>query len=88
VKQLKNMKMTTIKTFEAGNIYEMRFIGDSDLRPKFICVKRTATTVTFERFQNPKESIKRKIKVYDNAEFIVDGNYSFAPVISADRIVG
>lgn len=80
--------MTTIKTFEAGNIYEMRFIGDSDLRVKFICVKRTATSVTFERFQKPSEVIKRKIKVWDGSEYIVDGSYSMAPSIYAKNIVG
>jgi hypothetical protein len=81
--------MTTETTkFETGNIYEMSFIGDSDLRPKFICVAITKTTATFERFQNPSESIKRKIKVYNNVEYIVDGNYSMAPSIRANRIVG
>ncbi len=80
--------MTTVNQFETGNIYEMRFIGDSDLRPKYICVKRTATKVTFERFQNPGDSITRKIKVWDNNEFIVDGSYSMAPSINAKNLVG
>jgi hypothetical protein len=82
------MTMTTIKTFEAGNIYEMRFIGDSDLRVKYICVKRTATSVTFERFQKPGDVVKRKIKVWDGSEYIVDGSYSMAPSIYAKNIVG
>jgi hypothetical protein len=79
---------TAITQFETGNIYEMSFIGDSDLRPKFICVKRTEKSVTFERFQKPSDKITRRIKVYDNCEFIVDGNYSMAPVINASRLVG
>ena len=79
---------TEMTKFEIGNIYEMSFIGDSDLRPKFICVAITKTTATFERFKNPSESIKRKIKVYDNVEYIIDGNYSMAPIIKASRVVG
>jgi hypothetical protein len=73
--------------FETGNIYQMRFIGDSQLRPEFICVKRTAKTVTFEKFQGT-ERINRRIKVYNGVEYIVDGNYSMAPSIKADKIVG
>jgi len=80
--------MTTITTFETGNIYEMRFIGDSDLKVKFICVKRTAKSVTFERFQNPNDSITRRVKVWDGAEYVLEGNYSMAPIIKASNLVG
>ena len=73
--------------FETGNIYEMRFIGDSELRPEYICVKRTAKTVTFEEFGRTT-SITRRIKTYNDVEYIVDGNYSMAPSIKADKIVG
>ena len=73
--------------FEVGNIYSMSFIGDSELKPQFICVKRTAKTVTFERFQQT-ESISRRIKVHNNVEYILDGSYSMAPSIHADRVVG
>jgi hypothetical protein len=78
--------MTTTK-FETGNIYEMRFITDSDLSVKYICVKRTEKTVTFERFMNPSDTISKKVKVYNNEEYIVTGNYSMAPSIKASRIV-
>lgn len=77
---------TTTTQFETGNVYEMTFIGDSNLRPEFICVKRTPKTVTFERFKGT-ESMTRKIKVYDNCEYILDGSYSMAPRIKADKIV-
>jgi hypothetical protein len=80
--------MTTITTFETGNIYEMRFIGDSDLKVKFICVKRTAKSVTFERFQNSNETITRRVKVWDGSEYVLDGNYSMAPSIKASNLVG
>ena len=83
--------MTTENTlikFEAGNIYQMNFIGDSELKPQFICVKTTAKTATFERFQNPSDVITRKIKTWNGVEYIVDGTYSMAPSIHADKIVG
>lgn len=79
--------MTTTK-FEIGNIYEMRFITDSDLSVKYICVKRTEKTVKFERFGNPSDSISKKVKVYNNEEYVVTENYSLAPCIKASRIVG
>lgn len=79
--------MATTK-FEAGNIYEMRFITDSDLSVKYICVKRTEKTVTFERFMNPSDLISKKVKVHNNEEYIVTGNYSMSPVIKSSRIVG
>ncbi len=79
--------MTTTK-FEAGNIYEMRFITDADLAVKYICVKRTEKTVTFERFMNSSDTISKKVKVYNNEEYVVTGNYSMAPCIKSSRIVG
>ena len=57
--------MKTVK-FETGNVYEMSFIGDSNLRPQYICVKRTDKSVTFEKFPTASEVITRKIKVWDN----------------------
>ncbi len=78
----------TITKFEEGNIYQMGFIGDSELKPQYICVKRTAKTVTLERFKNPSDSITRRIKTYNNVEYIVDGSYSMAPSIYSDKIVG
>ena len=78
--------MKTVK-FETGNVYEMSFIGDADLRPQYICVKRTEKSVTFKKFPTASEVITRKIKVWDNTEYIVDGSYSMAPSIKASRIV-
>ena len=81
--------MTTVETvkFEEGNIYQMRFIGDSDLKPQFICTKRTAKTVTMQRFQC-KETLTRRIKTYNGVEYILERKYSMAPSIQADKIVG
>lgn len=78
--------MTTTTQFETGNVYEMTFIGDSNLRPQWICTKRTAKTVTFERFKGT-ESMTRRIKIWDNVEYILDGTYSMAPQIKAIRLV-
>ena len=74
--------------FAVGNIYCMQFIGDSDLKPKWICVKLTPKTATFEKFKNPSESITRKIKTYAGIDYIVNGSYSMAPSIHADKVVG
>lgn len=78
--------MKTVK-FETGNVYEMSFIGDYNLRPQYICVKRTDKSVTFEKFPTASEVITRKIKVWDNTEYILEGSYSMAPSIKASRIV-
>lgn len=77
--------MNTVK-FETGNVYEMSFIGDADLRPQYICVKRTEKSVTFEKFPTASEVITKKIKVWDNVEYILTGSYSMAPSIKASRI--
>lgn len=81
--------MKKLIKFEEGNIYEMSFIGDSDLRPQWICIKRTAKTVTLERFQKT-ESITRRIKTsfYDGVEYILEGSYSMSPSIYANKVVG
>jgi hypothetical protein len=75
--------METLK-FKTGTNYEMRFIGDSDLRVIFTCIKLTEKTATFKNFQN-SEVITKKIKVYDNCEFIKARSYSMAPSISANH---
>ena len=74
--------------FEEGAIYQMSFIGDSDLKPEYICIKRTAKTATFERFKKPGNPMTRRIKVYDNSEYVLKGSYSMAPSINSRRVVG
>ncbi len=76
-----------VARFEEGSIYQMGFIGGSDLKVDFICVKRTPKTVTFEKFKGA-ETVKRKIKQRSGAEYVEYGNYSMAPTIRADRCVG
>lgn len=75
-------------TFEIGNIYEMRFVTDSQLRPHFICSKRTAKTAWFKDI-NSNERVSRRIKIdSEGNEYIVDGNYSMAPTINSKKVVG
>lgn len=94
IKEMKNQENSTVK-FEVGNIHYMQFIGDSNLKPRWIVVKRTPKTVTFERVLKPgvnfeinHESLTRKTRVYRGVEYIHEGNYSMAPSIYADKIVG
>ena len=76
-----------MKRFEVGNIYEMRFVTDSELKPLYSCTKRTAKTVTFEKFQRT-EKITKRIKEWDGSEFIRYDTYSMAPSIYAKNIAG
>ena len=76
-----------IKRFEVGNIYEMRFIGDSDLKVAFICTKRTPKTVRLEAVKS-KEILNRKIKNSEIEEYILEGSYSMAPSIRAGKVIG
>jgi len=85
IKTLSNMT-TEINKFEIGKTYEMRFIGDSDLRPHFVCVKRTEKSATFKSAKT-NEVLTRRVKVYDNFEYILQGTYSMAPSIRAKNII-
>lgn len=69
-----------VTKFAIGKTYNMRFIGDSNLRPEFVCVKLTAKTATFK---GKHETISKRIKVYDNVEYVLAGSYSMAPSIKA-----
>jgi hypothetical protein len=67
--------------FTIENQYQMRFIGDSDLKVTWVCTDRTEKTVTL---RSGKEVIKRKIKLSDGKEYVLYGSYSMAPVIRAN----
>lgn len=71
-------------TFKAGEKYEMHFICNSDLKPVFTCVKRTAKNATF---QKGKEILTRKIRVSSGCEYVLEGVYSMAPSIDAKHVV-
>jgi hypothetical protein len=75
--------MKNIQKFEIGQSYQMTFIGDSELRPEFLCTKRTAKTVTFK---GKHEVLTKKIRFdNDQHEYVVAGSYSMAPTISSYR---
>ena len=71
--------------FEEGKVYEMHFIGDSNLKPQYKCTSRTEKTATFERV-NGDEFLQRKIRVYNDKEYISAGSYSMAPTIYSDNL--
>ena len=75
-----------MKKFEINKYYEMKFIGDSDLKPIFKCINRTEKTVTLKSIIK-NEIIKKKIRVLNNEEYILNGNYSMAPSIKANPII-
>ena len=72
-----------MEKFEVGQVYQMRFITDCDLRPKFKCTKITPKRATFERVESPRETITRGIKVWRGVQYVREGNYSMAPIIDA-----
>lgn len=76
--------MTATK-FETGKTYKMLFIGDADLSPLFVCLKRTDKMVTLK---GTHETLNCRIKLYNGCEYIKAGNYSMAPSIYADKVVG
>ena len=78
------------REFEVHSVYEMRYIGDSDLLVDYIVLKRTAKTITFDRFPHPLlEPFSRRVRLdSEGREYIVDGSYSMAPSISAKNISG
>jgi len=75
--------MATYK-FQSGKTYQMTFIGDYNLRPEFVCVKRTEKTVTLK---GQFETLNCRIKENNGIEFIKVGTYSMAPAIYADKII-
>ena len=79
--------MTTSK-FETGNIYAKDSIVDSQSKTPYICIGRTAKTVTFEKYQQPGQKYTFRIKEYSGSEYVLFGSYSMAPAIYADKIIG
>jgi hypothetical protein len=75
--------MANLQKFEPGKSYQMSFIGDSELRPAFLCIKRTDKTATFK---GKHEVITKRLKLNDGRyEYILAGSYSMSPSIRADR---
>ena len=74
-------------SFKIGSVYSQSFIGDSSLEVLFKCFKRTSKTVWMTNIKT-NEVVRRRIKIDDDInEYILDGNYSMAPVIRATKEV-
>lgn len=72
------------QTFQAGNTYAMRWVGDADALTACKVIKRTAKFVTFEvdGFGPARVSVKAN----DQGEFALPlGSYSMAPCVRACR---
>jgi hypothetical protein len=78
--------MENLVKFIAGKTYRMKYIGDSNMFTDWVCIKRTAKSVTFNRV-DVSETITKRIKIHDGSEYALYGNYSMAPVIQSERIV-
>ena len=76
----------TTATFQVGNTYAMRWIGDADRLTPCKVVKRTAKFVTFDV---DGWGVKRVgVQVHDGGEYALPlGRYSMAPCVKAIREV-
>lgn len=74
-----------ITSFEVGKTYFCRSHFDSDRLFQFTILDRTETTVSIV-YQGKK--VNRKIGIAGSVEFIqAHGQYSLAPVLSADSVM-
>jgi len=80
--------MTLLNKFEANNIYEMRFIGDSELKVPMICIKVTEKTASFQYYKKINQgTITKKIKNNNGNEYVLTASYSMAPVINSKNLI-
>jgi hypothetical protein len=79
----------TNATFQIGNTYSGRFIGDYDSVFQITILKRSAKFVTIENPYQPGETKRCAIQEeLDGGEFIKPfGTYSMAPYCKASRLV-
>ena len=76
----------TTATFQVGNTYAMRWIGDADRLTPCKVVKRTAKFVTFDVDGWGVQRVG--VRVYEGSEVANPlGRYSMAPCVSAQREV-
>ena len=73
-----------VRKFKKGETYEMRFIGDSDLKVPVPVIERTKKFITV---QYAGKHRRIGVKVYEGIEYAYPtGRYSMAPSIKADMI--
>ena len=77
-----------MKKFETGKTYQMRSIGDQDCVWTYTVKARTAQTITLDDGKEVRRCrISKKASEYRGAETVLPlGNYSMAPMLSADKI--
>lgn len=74
----------TTATFQVGNTYTMRWVGDADALTPCKVVKRSAKFVTFE--VDGFGTARVGVKANDQGEFALPlGSYSMAPCVRAYR---
>ncbi len=76
--------MATLATFKEGKIYTMRVVSNSSLLVEWKCIKRTPKMATFVNVKDENEVMRRRINQGHGCEYVREGNYSMAPVLSAD----
>ncbi len=77
----------TNATFQVGNTYNMKWIGDADANTACTVVKRTAKFVTFEIEGYGVKRCGIKLSDYELNEFALPlGAYSMAPCVRAERV--
>lgn len=73
-------------TFEIGQSYEVQFIGDSQLRPRFTVTARTAKMVT-GLIHGKEYKVKVRFDSQDGEYCLPYGTYSMRPSCYAKRRV-
>lgn len=79
-----------MKTFKEGKKYFGRSICDTDCIIRIQIVKRTNSFVTVKFYDKnhdwPTKQTRFKVQTSRDIEYIQLGQYSMAPIISADRL--
>lgn len=77
-----------MKKFEVGKTYSMRSACDHNCVWTYTVISRTAQTITISDGKETKRCrVSKSISEYFGREFIYPlGQYSMAPILSADKI--
>lgn len=77
-----------MKKFEIGKTYKMHSIGNQDCIWSFTVTARTAQTITLDDGKKVQRCrISKRTSEYRGAESVYPlGQYSMAPILSADRV--
>ena len=85
----KNDQNNNLATFEVGQTYQMRSVGDYNCVWSFTVVKRTAKTITLEGDTEQPGTISRRVYEFQGVEQVRPfGSYSMCPILGADKVAG